>query len=244
MKSLVIATPCYGDQMLRGYVISLLNSRQQLLQRGDRLQLLSFGNESLITRARNNMVAQFMDSDCDTLMFIDADITWDPAALLALLDSPYEVCGIPYPTKSYDWDKITRLINDPQPSNPPMTTQNLHNITRRFTFNYIPDDGEPLPENWKKAESLGTGFLMIRRSALVKMLDHYRPSLNYVNDIKYYQEKCKPDHCVAIFDTMIDPISRRYLSEDYAFCKRWRDIGGQIHACLNHRLIHTGVASY
>lgn len=51
------------------------------------------------------MVAQFMASDCDTLVFVDADITWDPAALLELLDSPYEVCGIPYPTKSYDWEK-------------------------------------------------------------------------------------------------------------------------------------------
>jgi len=230
--------------MLRGYVVSLLNSRQQLQQCGGRLQLLSFGNESLITRARNNMVAQFMSSDCDTLMFIDADITWDPAALMALLDSPYEVCGIPYPTKSYDWDKITRLINDPQPLDAPMTTQRLHNISRRFTINYLPDDGQPLPSGWRKAESLGTGFLMIRRSALVKMLDHYRSSLGYVNDIAYYQTHCRPEHCVAIFDTLIDPVSRRYLSEDYAFCKRWRDIGGEVFACMNHRLIHTGSASF
>jgi hypothetical protein len=244
MTSLVIATPCYGDQMLRGYVVSLLNSRQQLQQRGGRLQLLSFGNESLITRARNNMVAQFMSSDCDTLMFIDADITWDPAALMALLDSPYEVCGIPYPTKSYDWDKITRLINDPQPLDVPMTTQRLHNISRRFTINYLPDDGQPLPPGWRKVESLGTGFLMIRRSALVKMLDCYRSSLGYVNDIAYYQANCKPEYCVAIFDTLIDPVSRRYLSEDYAFCKRWRDIGGEVFACMNHRLIHTGSASF
>lgn len=244
MTSLVIATPCYGDQMLRGYVVSLLNTRQQLIQRGIKVQLLAFGNESLITRARNNMVAQFMASDCDTLVFIDADITWDPVALLELLDSPYEVCGIPYPTKSYDWDKITRLINEPVGPIERMTTQRLHNISRRFTINYLPDDGESLPPGWRKAESLGTGFLMIRRSALVKMLDHYRESLRYVNDVDFYTRNCKPEHCVAVFDTLIDPDSRRYLSEDYAFCKRWRDIGGEVFACLKHRLVHTGSASF
>ena len=85
---------------------------------------------------------------------------------------------------------------------------------------------------------------MIRRSALQKMQDHYREQLRYVNDIGFYNNNCRPEHCVAIFDTLIDPISRRYLSEDYAFCKRWRDIGGEVFANMNHRLVHTGAASF
>lgn len=244
MKSIVVATPCYGDQMLRGYVVSLLNTRQELMQRGCQMHLLAFGNESLITRARNNMVAQFIATHHDALMFIDADITWNPDALIELMESPYDVCGIPYPTKSYDWDKITRLINDPPPVDEPMTVQKLHNISRRFTINYLPDDGVALPKGWRKAESLGTGFMMIRRGALEKMQAHYREELRYVNDITFYNNNCRPEHCVAIFDTMIDPVSRRYLSEDYAFCKRWREIGGEVFACMNHRLIHTGTASF
>lgn len=243
MSSIIIATPCYGDQMLRGYAISLMNTRQTLIEKGIQMNLLSFGNESLITRARNNMVAQFLGTKHEILMFIDADITWNPEALLELIDSSHEVCGIPYPTKSFNWEKINSLINSPAPETP-MTLQNLHNLSRRFTINYLPDDEAALSNGWKKAEALGTGFLMIRREALEKMRAHYWESLNYVNDIGFYNKNCLPENCVAIFDTLIDPITRRYLSEDYAFCKRWRDIGGEIYANLNHRLIHTGTASF
>ena len=229
--------------MLRGYAISLMNTRQTLAQKGIQMHLLSFGNESLITRARNNMVAQFMGTKHDALVFIDSDITWNPDALIELLESPHEVCGIPYPTKSFDWEKINQLINSPAPE-APMTVQNLHNLSRRFTINYLPGNESSLAKGWKKAEALGTGFLMVRRNALEKMQNHYRESLNYINDIDFYTKNCAKEHCVAIFDTMIDPVSRRYLSEDYAFCKRWRDLGGEIFACLNHRLIHTGTASF
>ena len=42
------------------------------------------------------------------------------------------------------------------------------------------------------------------------------------------------------FDCMVDPDSGRYLSEDYAFCRRWRDIGGKIWVDLQCKLLHLG----
>jgi hypothetical protein len=39
---------------------------------------------------------------------------------------------------------------------------------------------------------------------------------------------------------MVDPDSGRYLSEDYAFCRRWRDIGGKVHVDLQCKLMHLG----
>lgn len=86
--------------------------------------------------------------------------------------------------------------------------------------------------------------MLIQRHVLEKMRDHYRDSLNYVNDVKGYLKSIKPENCVGLFETMIEPESRRYLSEDYAFCRRWRDMGGQVHACMRHQLSHTGAHEF
>ncbi|HVZ43300.1 MAG TPA: hypothetical protein VHA82_05775 [Ramlibacter sp.] len=245
MASIFVATPCYGDQMLRGYVNSLLRSMVVLHEHGHSLHLVAFGNESLITRARNNLAAQFLGTKHDALMFIDADITWQPQALLELIESKFPVCGIPYPTKRYNWDKIVELVNNPKPNAAPMTSEKLNNLARLYTVNSSSEPPSvPLSKGWHKVNALGTGFLLIRRDALEKMRDHYRESLAYVNDVGHYLKVCPPEQCVAVFDTMIEPETRRYLSEDYAFCRRWRDIGGEIFSCGKHRLMHTGTATF
>ena len=245
MSKIFIATPCFGDLMYRGFVNSLSESKVLLAKHGHTIHFAAFGNESLITRARNNLAAQFMKSQCDILLFIDADITWRPEAILELVNSPYELCGIPYPTKAYDWNKITDIINNPKVNNKKMSVEELNNFARIYTVNFSKENPrKDLLNGWKKVNALGTGFLLIRKQALEVMYEHYRESLNYINDVKYYLEHCDPKYCVAIFDTLIDPLSRRYLSEDYAFCKRWTDIGGEIYGCLNHRLQHTGTATF
>jgi hypothetical protein len=43
---------------------------------------------------------------------------------------------------------------------------------------------------------------------------------------------------------MVDPDSRRYLSEDFAFCRRWRDMGGKVYVDLNSKLQHGGQHLY
>jgi hypothetical protein len=85
---------------------------------------------------------------------------------------------------------------------------------------------------------------MMKRSVLEKMRDYYRDMLAYKNDIEGYKKIAPEEHCVGLFDTMIDPESRRYLSEDYAFCKRWIALGGEIFANINYRLIHSGTADF
>jgi hypothetical protein len=81
-----------------------------------------------------------------------------------------------------------------------------------------------------------TGFMCIKRDVFRQMMEKY-PELNYVPD--------GPPNPQAhlywlFFDCMVDPDSGRYLSEDYAFCRRWRDIGGKIWVDLNCKLMHLG----
>jgi len=77
--------------------------------------------------------------------------------------------------------------------------------------------------------------LWLKRKAFEKMHEHYT-DLNCKND---HQNRDFDDYC-AIFDCMIDPDTKRYLSEDYAFCRRWQQIGGKIYADVHTSLGHIG----
>jgi hypothetical protein len=80
-----------------------------------------------------------------------------------------------------------------------------------------------------------TGFMLIKRCVFEKMQEHY-PELNCKND---HQNRDFDDYHAA-FDCMIDPVTKRYLSEDYAFCRRWQQMNGQIFADVRTTLGHVG----
>lgn len=86
----------------------------------------------------------------------------------------------------------------------------------------------------------GTGFLMIRRQALEAMCRHP----DYAN-LQFFREHSHDSlvasqNRFALFECMIDPATGTYLSEDFAFCKRWTDIGGEIWADIQSSLDHVG----
>ena len=81
-----------------------------------------------------------------------------------------------------------------------------------------------------------TGFMCIKRDVFTRMMAKY-PELKYTPD--------GPPNPQAhlhwlFFDCMVDPDSGRYLSEDYAFCRRWIDIGGKVWVDLQSKLLHLG----
>jgi hypothetical protein len=240
----MICTPCYGRVVNESYLKSLLSSQDALRDAGHSMVLSTFSNESLITRARNNLTALFLASNCDALMFIDADIGWQPRALLDLIESGYDVCGTPYPTKGYQWDRVPHLATTTGPDGLPLKPAALR--TRAMNYTVLRTEQQPagLPSGWQEVHALGTGFLLIQRHVLERMRDHYRAELGYVNDVAGYMRTVQAEHCVGLFETMIEPETRRYLSEDYAFCRRWRDLGGRVFACLRHKLSHTGAHEF
>ena len=244
MSSLLIATPCYGKVIGEGFVHSLLATIALLSKKGHIVKLHTVGNESLITRARNNQVAFFLSTNFDRLMFIDADIKWAPQAVLELLESDHDVCGTPYPTKGRDWAKAITFIKNRTDNDKELTPNDLMMSTLNFTVNKKGGVESAAINGWQEVSALGTGFFMIKRHVLETMRDHYRDTLNYKNDVKGYEKVAPPEHCVGLFETMIDPETRRYLSEDYAFCKRWISLGGTVHAYLKTKLTHTGAADF
>jgi len=83
--------------------------------------------------------------------------------------------------------------------------------------------------------------MLIKRSVIERMTEAY-PELQYNNDINVDKELDK--HTFALFDTIIEKSSKRYLSEDYTFCRRWQELGGQVWLDPNISLNHYGTIPF
>jgi len=194
------------------------------------------GSDALITRARQNIVADFLaNADGTHLLFVDADIGFEPEQVFRLLDLDKDVSAAVYPIKRMDWRKISRLAEAKNPS--------LETAALSYMIEFADGERVQVVNGFAKVQYAGTGFLMIRRSALVAMIQHY-PELRYAHDHKPDDKQAGSPYRSALFNCMIDEATKVYLSEDFSFCKRWTDMGGEIWADLESRLTHVGTVSF
>ena len=108
---LFISTPCYGGHCTKQYAGSILKLQTEARKRNINIQLDTTENESLITRARNMSVARFLTTDCPYLLFIDADINFQPEAVLQAIDADEDVVVSPYPKKRIVWEQGEDEVN-------------------------------------------------------------------------------------------------------------------------------------
>ena len=232
--NLVVATPCFGGQISVLYAASLL--RLQKIVRSYRdfnLKIQFKDGDALIPRARASLVAQFLDDPSAThLLFIDADIGFEPQQVLRLIECGADMCAAVYPIKRIDWQRMKNALSGAQP-NPAASLQYVLEV----------EDPNAVIANsgFIKVRYAGTGFLMIRRAALERMCAHY-PQLRYKHDHSI-DAATESDNRFALFECAIAE-DGTYLSEDFAFCKRWTDMGGEIWADLNSRLHHIGPMTF
>jgi len=240
-NKLFLATPMYGGMCAGMFARSVADLSAMCTHYGIPLQMYFLFNESLITRARNYCVDEFMRSDATHMMFIDSDIGFNPNDVIALMalsrdDSPYDIIGGPYPKKCISWEKIKMAVDKGVADKDP-------NVLEKFVGDYVfnPKGGAgsiPLGEPVEVLE-IGTGFLMARKNTFSKFKEAF-PQYSY-----------KPDHVrTAQFDgsreihqyfqAEIDPVSKRYLSEDYWFCQKVQEIGLKTWFCPWMQMQHVG----
>jgi hypothetical protein len=240
-RKIMIATPMYGGQCAGIYTKSSTDLAAAALKYGVECRFFFLFNESLITRARNYLVDEFMRSDCTHLMFIDSDIGFDPTDVLALAaiaepGSDKEiVCG-PYPKKAIAWEKIKRAVDKGFADDDPGV---LEKYVGDYVFN--PANGAKEIRLDQAVEVLegGTGFMMIQRSAFEKYAEAY-PEFSYKPDHVRTKHFDGSREIMAYFDCIIDPESKRYLSEDYMFCQWSRKAGVKVWMCPWMKLTHMG----
>lgn len=235
----VVVSPSHDGKFFQNYVTSLLNFAIESERAGMRMQVLFHQGESLVTRARNNCVAQFLANPAWTHLFwIDADIGFSAQAAFRLLLSGYDIAAGVYPLKRENW---------PAEGVPAGTTQQQFEATfTRYTVNAKASEVtsqvelEVQPDGFMKMTEAPTGFMVIKRAVFERLVASY-PDLNYVPD-----SIGETDHGLhyRFFDVMVDPETRRYLSEDYGFCRLWSALGESIYIDANSNLTHQGAKMY
>ena len=235
-KSLFVATPMYGGQCFGLYMKACLDLQGMCMQHGINVKFSFLFNESLITRARNYLVDEFLHrSDCTHLLFIDSDIMFDPKDVLALLALDKDIIGGPYPKKAIKWRNIKKAME----LNPTIDPGMLEKLTGDFVFNPVKGTTQFTVTEPLEVLEIGTGFMMINREVF-KKFDAAYPELKYRPDHVGQANFDGTRYIHAYFDTVIDKQSERYLSEDYMFCQWWRNIGGTIHLCPWMKTSHIG----
>lgn len=240
-RKILVATPMYGGQCHGSFTKSCTDLTKLAMHYGIELEYFFLFNESLITRARNYCVDEFLRSKYTHLMFIDSDIGFNPHDVLALAALAEEgsdkniICG-PYPKKNISWEKIYMAVNKGVADENP-------DILERFVGDYVFNPKEDTPEIRldEPVEVLegGTGFMMIQRSAFEKYAAAY-PEFMYKPDHVRSEHFDGEREIMAYFDCVIDPKTKRYLSEDYMFCQWSLKAGLKVWMCPWMQMTHTG----
>jgi hypothetical protein len=229
---LLVATPCYGGQVNVKYLTSVLALQREMDKRGLKVEFVHLSNSALITQARNRLVAQFLnDADATHLLFIDADQGFNPDQVFRLLLFGTEVSAAVSPKKIMNWSKIERAVREGR-------SPDVAGLD--YVVNFKGEDGQVNVRNgFAQASAIGTGFMLITRSALIRLREAYPELRSWVDDADR-----ESGNYYGFFDCMIEPKTGASLSEDLAFCKRWSDIGGEIWVDTQSKLSHTGPTTY
>lgn len=214
---------CYGGKIFDKYFQSMMSLVALCYYYKIPMSYNVISNESLVTRARNLAVANFLtrEENLTHLIFIDVDQGFDPNHILVLLNHKKDVIVAPVPLK-----------------------------TIPLTYNINPLPGETMDPNTGlvKVARGGTGCMIIKREVCEKLKTH--PEVyQYENDIKFNNDggNLDPAHLYTYFNTGVKKDEQgkaRFMSEDYDFCEKWKELGGEIFCDMRLSLSHIGTYEY
>jgi hypothetical protein len=222
-----IATPMYGGNCKGVYVDGLMALTFELARKGYQVSFSKIYNESLITRARNNLVHEFEKSGADALLFIDADEGFNHMDVIKMIESDKEVIGAIYPMKNINWELVRQAATSGK--------ENLADYSGFFAMNMLPGEQtfkltDPVP-----VTEVGTGMLFIKREVFEMMKPHCKSYMLNTSTGAFDASQMVTEY----FATSIteDGI---LLSEDYHFCRKYRELGGTVYAAPWVDIVHAG----
>jgi acyl-CoA synthetase (AMP-forming)/AMP-acid ligase II len=251
---LYVLTPHYGGMCYVNYMNSLIATISRMQDVGVEMHIEFCNNDSLVSRARNNLVAKAMTNPNMThMLFIDNDITWDPDSILKLLIADKPIVGGIYPLKQYNWERLVST----NPENPNVVRNWIDRKNQSMFKDAIPDVDMvhhrmlsynlnlitktlKIENNLTAVRHIATGFMMIKRKVIEKMQMAF-PSTKYVDDVGFLSSK-ESEQAFALFDCGVE--DGHYFSEDWLFCHRWTKMGGEIHVDVTINLNHTGPVDF
>lgn len=253
---LAILTPCYGGLCNVTYVNCLIKTIEFFKDYGFPIEVIFARNDSLVPRARNNLIAKALSNSKVThVIFIDADISWSEVDVLKLVLANKPIIGGVYPLKGYNWNRLLKDPNNPYNSNIIHSLLNKFNSSilkgtasdeeviqtslLKYNLNYMTNVLN-IDNNVAKVKHIATGFMMIQRGLLEKMMATY-PETKYTDDTDFLSGD-ENRWAYALFSCEV--AYDHYLSEDWLFCDRWVKMGGDVYIDVSINLTHTGIVDF
>tara|TARA_R110002126_G_scaffold268454_2_gene411981 strand:+ start:1276 stop:2022 length:747 start_codon:yes stop_codon:yes gene_type:complete len=220
---LYIATPIYSEDVKVGYMDSIVQLGTQFKKAGIPVVRQHIMHTSLITKARNECLSMFMNkTDLDYFIFIDSDISFDPQDVMKMMNYDLPFIAGAYPKKHLNWREIQRcLMNDV-----PEDMKELLKKTSEYTC--YEKENASIRDGLLEVNRVGTGFMMFKRSLIVKLAKKHPELMYKENGEKGY----------GLFECMIK--DKEHLSEDYAFCERVKGIGEKVYIDPHLNITHHG----
>lgn len=240
-RKLYLAAPLYGNNLHFGFYTSVLNLALSCQRSGVSLGIKHVGCDSLVPRARNTLVAYFLESQATDLLFIDADIKFNAEDVFTTLALEEDIVGGIYPRKQLNWQRIYKAARAGVPPD------------QLPYYGFIPvmnwaQEGDYQLNALMEVKHLGTGFMRIRRHVIEGMIEKLGDAIqfNYATEQDNFAGKIGHD----LFPTGVDVRyalgsgGRQYLSEDWAFCELARQCGYRLYAAPWIELVHSGNMDY
>jgi len=229
-----IATPMYGGNAKAIYVLSIIRLIEALTKAGHEISYDFIMNESLITRARNALASNFLNSECDAMLFIDADLHFKADDVVKMIESGEEFIGGVYPLKTINWDNVKRAAISGK--------ENIEDFAATYVVSLVPGIEELYLDQPTEVEYLGTGMMFLSRKVLEEMAPHCETyyDARQQNDFENIEDIPK---ITEFFKTEITE-EGLLLSEDYSLCHRWRKLGNKVYAALWVDMMHSGEHLY
>jgi hypothetical protein len=234
----MVCTPVHSEVSMH-YTQALLEFQKVCMLKGI---IVSFTilKSSLVTQGRNLCVANFLNKKEYThMLFIDSDISFDPSSVVKLLKCDKDVVSIPYPMKTINWNKVHGRVQDDK-------NIGMEDLSRSgFMYPIKVEDQQNINVNKGLMEvtHAPTGFMLIKKETILKMIEKY-PNLKIKQPTIMNGEAKDTDNLWNFFDTWFDEATNKYYGEDFAFCQKWRDIGGKCYCYVNDFITHVGEYSY
>jgi hypothetical protein len=229
--TVAICTPMYGDVAHRVYINSILLLADALRENGYGIALYSVGTESLITKARNTLVFQALQTkDLIGILFLDADQGVDPEDVLSLIESGKDVIGAIVPKKTINWAQVRNAVLMKEKE------ENLALYSGQYSISFLDEKAIEITYNEPlEVKHIGAGLMYISVQVFEKLKSICKTYRNSES-----VEESVEDRVIEFFTTSITEDTKELLSEDYTFCEMWRSAGGTVWAAPWIQSVHSG----
>ena len=211
--SVYVAMPCY-DMVQRDCVVSLVKMFSEF-KNAQIYTKFNIVKSSLVNHARNLATCGFLNSDCSHMLFIDADVEFEPTAIFRMLVAQKDIICTPYRIKLEDPENIRYAVDFEDKKKVPI-----------------------LPGEIVEVEQAPAGLMIIHRKVFDKLIKDY-PEMH----IKYHGTEIKEIHSKYMYnfwDTTFDSKKGLWKGEDLSFCDLARKAGFKLYANLASETIHHG----